>query len=223
MGLLRIHLNKNEKITAEAGAMVFIQGDIKTETKMRQGGFLKSLKVSILGSESFFVNDFISHEDNSVLGLTGAYLGDIEYIPISSDKGYIVQSSAFVASSAGINLDTKWQGFKKGIFGSNLFMLKANGEGDLFVNVYGAIISHDLKEGEKIIIDNYQLVALSDDAKYDVRKHGGYKTAIFGGEALVIEITGPGKVYYQTKNFRDWIKLIQKHLPTNQGGSGRYS
>jgi len=26
------------------------------------------------------------------------------------------------------------------------------------------------------------------------------------GEALVIEITDPGKVYYQTKNFRDWIK-----------------
>jgi len=102
-------------------------------------------------------------------------------------------------------------------------MLKANGEGDLFVNVYGAIISYDLKDGEKLTIDNYQLVALTDDAKYNIKKHGGYKTAIFGGEALVIEITGPGKVYYQTKNFRDWIKLIQKYLPTNQGGSGRHS
>jgi uncharacterized protein (TIGR00266 family) len=223
MGILRIHLNKGEKITAESGAMVSIQGNIETETRMREGGFLKNLKVSILGSESFFVNDFIAHEDNSVIELTGAYLGDIEYIPISSDRGYIVQSSAYIASSSGITLDTKWQGFKKGIFGSNLFMLKANGQGDLFVNVYGAIISHDLKDGEKIIIDNYQLVALTDGTKYDVKKHGGYKTAIFGGEALVIEITGPGKVYYQTKNFRDWIKLLQQYLPTNQGGSGRHS
>lgn len=113
MGLLRIHLNKDEKITAEAGAMVFLQGNIKTETRMREGGFLKSLKVSLLGSESFFVNDFISLEDNSVLGLTGAQLGDIEHIPVSSDKGYIVQSSAFVASSSGITLDTKWQDSKK--------------------------------------------------------------------------------------------------------------
>jgi len=219
MGLLRINLNKDEKITAEAGAMVFIQGDIETKTRMRKGGFLKSLKISLLGSESFFVNDFIAHDDNAVLGLTGAQLGDIEHIPVSPDRGYIVQSSAFVASSSGITLDTKWQGFKKGIFGSNLFMLKANGEGDLFVNVYGAIISYDLKDGEKFTIDNYQLVALTDDAKYNVKKHGGYKTAIFGGEALVIEITGPGRVYYQTKNFRDWIKLIQKFLPTNQGGN----
>ena len=217
MGLLRIYLNKDEKITAEAGAMVFIQGDIETKTRMREGGFLNSLKIAALGSESFFVNEYISHGDDSVIGLTGAYLGDIEHIPIDSNRGYIVQSGAYIASSEGIDLDTKWQGFKKGIFGSNLFMLKANGTGDLFVNVYGAIIFQDLKEGEKIIIDNYQLVALSDNAKYNVTKHGSYKTTIFGGEALVIEITGPGRVYYQTKNFRDWIALLTKYLPNTQG------
>ena len=59
---------------------------------------------------------------------------------INASNGLIVQSGAYIASSTGIMLDTEWQGFKKGIFGSRLFMLKANGEGDLFVNAYGAII-----------------------------------------------------------------------------------
>ena len=39
MGLIEFSLNRNEKITAEAAAMVFIQGNIRTETKMRKGGF----------------------------------------------------------------------------------------------------------------------------------------------------------------------------------------
>jgi uncharacterized protein (AIM24 family) len=56
MGLIEFILNKDEKVTAEAAAMVYIKGDIKTETKMRKGGFLKSLKAAALGGESFFVN-----------------------------------------------------------------------------------------------------------------------------------------------------------------------
>jgi len=39
MGLIKFTLNKDEKITAEAAAMVYIRGDILTETKMRKGGF----------------------------------------------------------------------------------------------------------------------------------------------------------------------------------------
>lgn len=39
MGLIEFTLNKDEKITAEAAAMVFIKGNIKTETRMRKGDF----------------------------------------------------------------------------------------------------------------------------------------------------------------------------------------
>ena len=39
MGLIEFTLNKGEKITAEAASMVFIKGNIVTETKMRKGGF----------------------------------------------------------------------------------------------------------------------------------------------------------------------------------------
>jgi len=46
MGLIEFTLSQGEKITAEAAAMVFMKGDILTETKMRKGGFLKSLKAT---------------------------------------------------------------------------------------------------------------------------------------------------------------------------------
>ncbi len=211
MGLIEFSLNKGEKITAEAAAMVFIKGNIKTETRMRKGGFLKSLKAAAFGGESFFVNEFIAEEDNCILGLTGNMLGDIDVIDVNEE--FIVQSGAFVGSTTDLTLDTKWQGFTKGIFGSNLFMLKTVGNGKMFVNAWGGIVKKKLESGEKMILDNYQLVALSSTAEYSVIKHGSLKTTLFGGEALVIEITGPGTVYLQTKNLMEFVRALIPFLP----------
>jgi uncharacterized protein (TIGR00266 family) len=211
MGLIEFTLSQGEKITAEAAAMVFMKGDILTETKMRKGGFLKSLKAAAFGGESFFVNEFIAQEDGCVLGLTGNMLGDIEVIAVEEE--FIVQSGAFVGSSGNLTLDTKWQGFTKGIFGSNLFMLKTIGSGDMFVNAWGGIIKKELQPGEKMILDNYQLVALSATADYRVTKHGNLKTTLFGGDALVIQIIGPGTVYLQTKNIMEFARALVPYLP----------
>ncbi|MDH5463453.1 MAG: TIGR00266 family protein [Nitrosopumilus sp.] len=211
LGIIHVSMNKGDKITAEAGSLVFIKGDIETITSMRKGGFLKTLKTAALGGESFFVNNFIAQEDNCTLGLTGNMLGDIEVINVKEE--FIVQSGAYVGSTNDLTLDTQWQGFTKGIFGSNLFMLKTLGDGDMFVNAWGGILSMILKDGEKMILDNYQLVAMSASADYRVTKHGGLKTSILGGEALVIEITGPGTIYYQTKNFTEFVRALIPFLP----------
>jgi len=211
MGLIEFSLDKGEKIVAEAAAMVFMRGDIITETRMRKGGFLKSIKAAALGGESFFVNEFIAQEDGCKLGLTGNMLGDIEVIDVNEE--YIVQSGAFVGSTTDLTLDTKWQGFTKGIFGSNLFMLKTVGAGQMFVNAWGGILKKELQSGEKMILDNYQLVALSTTADYRVTKHGSLKTTLFGGDALVIEIVGPGTVYLQTKNIMEFARSLVPFLP----------
>jgi uncharacterized protein (TIGR00266 family) len=211
MGLIQFTLNKGEKIIAEAAAMVYIRGNIETETRMRKGGFFKSLKAAAFGGESFFVNEFTAHEDNCKLGLTGNMLGDIEIIKV--DQEFIVNSGAFVGSTSELTLDTKWQGFTKGIFGTNMFMLKTVGTGDMFVNGWGGILKTELKDGEKMILDNYQLIALSSSADYRVTKHGSYKTTLFGGEALVMEIIGPGTVYFQTKNLMEFVRALIPYLP----------
>jgi len=211
MGLIEFVLNKGEKIVAEAAAMVYMRGNIITETRMRKGGFLKSLKAAALGGESFFVNEFIAQEDDCKLGLTGNMLGDIEVIDVNEE--YIVQSGSFVGSTTDLTLDTKWQGFTKGIFGSNLFMLKTVGTGLMFVNAWGGILKKELETGEKMILDIYQLVALTSTANYRVTKHGSLKTTLFGGDALVLEIVGPGTVYLQTKNIMEFARALIPFLP----------
>ena len=77
-----------------------------------------------------------------------------------------------------------------------------------FVNAYGGIIQKDLQDNEKMILDNHHLVALSENSNYKVVKFSGLKTTILGGEGLVTEITGPGSVYFQTKNIEDFIDYL---------------
>ena len=66
MAILDIHLDNGETITPEAGAMVYMQGDIEVKTETREGGgFLRKLKVSVLGGQSFFVNNYVASMDGS--------------------------------------------------------------------------------------------------------------------------------------------------------------
>ena len=49
MAILDIQMRSSEKITAESGAMVYMKGDIEIQTRTREGGFLKKIKVTALG------------------------------------------------------------------------------------------------------------------------------------------------------------------------------
>ncbi len=207
--LLEISLDPNEAIVAEAGAMVYMTPQINVKTRKREEKSIwKSLKTTFLGAESFFVNEYIAEKGSGKVGFVPAPVGDIKPFEVKTGKGIILQKSAYVASTKDVHLDTEWQGFKKGLFGQSLFMLKVSGEGQMFVNAFGAMDHHSLKSGESLVVDNYHLVAFDDTCKYDVKKFGGLKSTILGGEGLVTEIYGPGEVYIQTKNLReftDWL------------------
>lgn len=217
VGMVDFVMNRGEVVTCESGAMVYTRGNINTNTKTRRGGLFKTLKSSVLGGESFFVNEYTAWEDKCGLGLTGRVLGDIQALPVEEE--YIIQSGAYIASIGSITLDTKWQGFAKGVFGTNLFMLRTVGTGTVFVEGWGGILKTELNAGESMTLDNYHLVALSSSASYTIKKHGSIKTTIFGGEALVMEITGPGKVYYQTKNLREFARALSPYMPSQGRGT----
>jgi len=73
MSILEAHLGKGESIIAEAGALVYMKGEFEIKTKLR-ANILKTVKVSFLGSESFFVNGYTAKEDGCSIGLTGPQL-----------------------------------------------------------------------------------------------------------------------------------------------------
>lgn len=214
--MLVAELEANEHITGEAGAMTYMTPNIEVETRVRERGLLGALGVSLLGGQSFFVNDFIARGRPGEIGLTAAPVGDIQILKVEPGKGYIIQKSGYLASTHDIELDIKWEGFSKGLFGQGLFMIKTYGTGDLFINTYGAIDKHELGPGEEMIVDNFHLVAFSDSCDYKVQGFGGLKETIFSGEGFITRIIGPGEIYIQTKNVRelvDWLwVLLQRRV-----------
>ncbi len=141
--------------------------------------------------------------------MVAAPIGDIVKFDVTPERGYVIQKTAYIASSPEIDLDIKWQGFTKGLFGQGLFMIRATGVGDLFINTFGAIDRHVLKGGEELVVDNFHLVGgFNDTCTYKVEKYGGWKETILSGEGLVTRIKGPGDVYIQTKNLREFVDWL---------------
>ena len=206
--MLVLSLNEGQAVVAEAGAMTYMTPNIQVRTRAREKSILGTLGISILGGQSLFVNDYWPTQGQGEIGLVSAPVGDIMKIDVAGDRGYIIQKSAYVASSPTVSLDIQWQGFTKGLFGQGLFMIKTAGEGELFINCFGAIDKHILKPGETIVVDNFHLVGFSDSCQYQVQKFGGWKETLLSGEGLVTQIAGPGEVLIQTKNIRELVEWL---------------
>ena len=206
--MLVVNLEQGEKITAESGAMTYMDPNIEVHTRKREKSLLGSLSLAIFGRQSFWVNDYIASKGPGEVAFVSAPVGDIETLEVKPDQGYIIQKAAYIASTENIDLDVKWEGFTKGLFGQGLFMIKVKGEGPLFINTFGAIDKHTLKPGQTLIVDNFHLVAFSDTCSYKVTKFGGLKETLLGGEGLITRITGPGEVYIQTKNLREFVEWL---------------
>lgn len=206
--MLVVNLEQGETITAESGAMTYMDPSIEVHTRKREKSLLGSLGLAIVGRQSFWVNDYTATQGQGEAGFVSAPVGDIEMLIINPSQGYVIQKSAYVASTQDVDLDIKWEGFTKGLFGQGLFMIKVKGNGSLFINTFGAIDKHTLKPGQTLTVDNFHLVAFSDTCTYKVTKFGGLKETILGGEGLVTQITGPGDIYIQTKNLKEFVDWL---------------
>ncbi len=206
--MLVVNLEQGETITAESGAMTYMDPNIEVHTRKREKSLLGSLGLAIVGRQSFWVNDYTATRGQGEAGFVSAPVGDIEMLEINPNQGYVIQKSAYVASTQNVDLDIKWEGFTKGLFGQGLFMIKVKGNGNLFINTFGAIDKHTLKPGQTLTVDNFHLVAFSDTCTYKVTKFGGLKETILGGEGLVTQITGPGDIYIQTKNLKEFVDWL---------------
>ncbi len=206
--MLVVNLEQGEKITAEAGAMTYMDPNIEARTRKREKSLLGSLGLAVIGRQSFWVNDYIATRGAGEVALVAAPVGDIETLEVKPDQSYVIQKSAYIASTENVDLDVKWEGFTKGLFGQGLFMIKAKGDGTLFINTFGAIDKHALKPGQTMIVDNFHLVAFSATCSYKVTKFGGLKETLLGGEGLVTQITGPGDIYIQTKNLGEFVEWL---------------
>ncbi|GLI26736.1 TIGR00266 family protein [Agromyces rhizosphaerae] len=201
-------------VRVEAGAMAMTRGDIEIETSTR-GGFMAGLKRTF-GGESFFVNDFRSGTGGQV-GVTATLPGDMAKVTLDGETALMVQSGSWSASDPDIDVDSKWGGGKTFFSGEGLILLRCSGAGDLLMASYGAIVPTELAAGETLTLDTGHVVAFDETVQYSVRKAGSWKSTLLGGEGLVTDFTGPGRVWLQTRSSVDLIGWIKQVNPQRSG------
>ena len=215
-------LEAGESVIAEAGAMVSMDPHVaistyateSREAPRRRGclGSLLSPFRRIFGGESFYQNRFTTVQHPGSVTFAPGIPGDVAVAEVSAEAGVILQNSAFLCSAEGVQIDTKWEGARGFMAGEGVFMLRAQGDGLLAFNSFGAI--KEVQVEDHYVVDSGHLVAFEDSLEYDVRMFSrGIWKALFGGEAFVCEFSGRGRVWIQSRNTAAWGAMIGPKLP----------
>jgi uncharacterized protein (TIGR00266 family) len=198
--LLSVRLGAGATIKVEASAMAGMDTHVRMKTRFR-GGFKR-----FLTGESLFINEFTAEGAPGEILIAPGSPGDLEHVYLDGDTVYL-QNSGYVASSLGLNLETKWQGLVKGFFsGEGLFLIRCSGKGDLWFNTFGAMVAIDV-DGE-YVVDTGHVVAFTEGLEYRVSRLAGYKSLFFSGEGFVCRFSGRGRIWVQTRqvpHFAWWL------------------
>lgn len=103
--------------------------------------------------------------------------------------------------------------------GEGLVLLRCSGDGTMALSSYGAIRSTVLAPGQVLTLDTGHVVAFDGSVTFAVRKSGGWKSTILGGEGLVTDFTGPGRVWWQTRSSSDLVTWLDTKLPRHNDSS----
>jgi uncharacterized protein (TIGR00266 family) len=205
-GFLEIKIPENKTLKVEASSMATMDTNIEMKTKMK-GGFSR-----FLSGESIFINEFTARGGSGTMGVAPSMPGDIKQVTIETGETIYLQNSAFLASGMGVTVETKFQGFTRGLFsGEGLFLIKCSGQGDLYFNSYGGIIEIDVNDG--YIVDTGNIVGFTQGLSYEIKSVGSYKSLFFSGEGLVAQFSGEGKLWIQTKKVRPLVNWASPFRP----------
>ncbi len=205
-------LADGETVVAEPSAMVSMSSNVQVTTTYKssgKGGLLGGLK-RMLGGESFFQNHFTATGGPANVDLAPKMVGDVEVTELNGGKLYL-QSSSYLASGPGIELNTKWGGAKTFLGGEGMFMLEVTGTGPLAFNSFGAIKVVDV-DGS-FTVDTGHIVAFEEGLQFSNKKFGGWKTFLLSGEGLVCHFTGKGRLWLQTRNPQAFGQAVGSMLP----------
>ena len=243
MQLVEIHLDPQETVIAEAGAMMYLENDIDFKTKFGDGsepkqGFFKKLMAAggrIMTGESLFITHFTNLGSvTRKAAFAAPYPGSILPIDLmelqqryphpSGDPdrqtSLICQKDAFLCAAKGTKLSIHFH--KKigaGLFGGEGFILqKLKGDGMAFCHAGGTVIRREMKPGDRLRVDTGCLVAFTTGINYSIEMSPGLKTMFFGGEGLFLAtLEGEGIVWLQSLPFSRLADRVLMATKSRQG------
>jgi uncharacterized protein (TIGR00266 family) len=222
---LEISLNNNQNVIVDGGSMVYMNADIKVETRLRQGssGLLGSLGFAVgrtLSGESLFLNHYTGTNEAKaqklVLGIP--LPGDFVMLDIQPGTGWKMSRGAFVAASNTLLIGGKtnfvgFVGVGQDEGGFLTYVVSKTDPGSVWMAAYGTIEKHELQEGEKMLVNNEHFLACPAETSYKLVRVGkSFKSLLFSGEGFAMKFTGPCTMYTQSKGVLRLVKELAPYI-----------
>jgi uncharacterized protein (TIGR00266 family) len=210
-----VRLQPGERFMSEAGAMYRASPNIDIDVTTQgggKGGLLSGVK-RLLARESFFFSTYATNDGRpGEVGLAPTHQGEIFAIDVQPPTTWLCAGGSYLGSSAGLRIDTRFQGLKGFLGGESLSFVEISGSGQLLVSAFGRLVESDVDE--EVTIDTGHLVAFENTLQYTMTKAGGsWLQSWLAGEGLVMRFTGRGRVVTQSHNPGNFGSALGRLLP----------
>ena len=209
------NLDANETMITEKGAMSWMTPIMNMETTSN-GGICKMFGRAFSG-ESMFQNRYTAMGGPGMIAFASSFPGCIRAFQIGPGQEIVAQKSAFLASTAGVELSIFFQKrLGSGLFGGEGFIMqRLSGNGLVFLEFDGYIKEYELAAGQQLVIDTGYLAAMTSSCQIDIQTVPGFKNAVFGGEGLFnTVVTGPGRIWLQSMPVSQLAGAIRPFMPS---------
>ena len=206
-------LASGEQMITEKGSMVWMSPNMEMKTA---GGGLGKMFSRAFSGDSMFQNIYTAHGEGMIT-FGSCFPGRIVPLEIAPGREFILQKSAFLAATEGVELSIHFN--KKlgaGFFGGEGFIMqRLSGSGTAFAEIDGELVEYTLAPGQKLIVDTGNVAGFEPGVTIDIQQVPGIKNKLFGGEGLFnTTLTGPGRVWLQTMPISNVAQSIRPFIPT---------
>lgn len=212
--VLVMNLSSGEEVQCQSGAMSWMSPNMEMQTST--GGGIGKLFGRVFSGEHAFINKFVAR-GNGFIAFSSDFVGKILAVEIKPGQDFIVQKSGYLASYGNVEQSVFFQ--KKlgaALFGGEGFVMQRfSGSGIVFFEIDGYCEERQLAAGEQLILSTGYLAAMDAGCSMDVQTVKGAMNVLFGSESVFnTVVTGPGKIFIQTKPISQVAAALKPFFPT---------
>ena len=212
--VLEMKLDDNEMVQCQSGAMAWMTPNIEMQTST--GGGLGKLFGRMFAGDHAFINKFTAHGEGTIT-FSSDFVGTIIPVEVKPGRDFIVQKSGYLASYGNVEQTVFFQKkFGAALFGGEGFVMQRfSGSGIVFVEIDGYCQQCELAAGQKLVLSTGYLAAMEATCSMDIQTIKGAMNVLFGSENMFLTtVTGPGRIYIQTKPISKVASALRPFFPT---------
>lgn len=197
--LAYVTLSAGESVYLEKGSMVAMSGGVSVGSSV-SGGLIGGVARKLLVEEKFFQGKYTAAVEGAWVAVGPNFPGDIAAVDLGTDGPIMLQSGSYLGHEPTVEVSVGVTNMQKIIMREGLFALNCRGDGMLLIASYGGLERFELVGGQKLIVDTGHIVAWSQGMPARSGPLSSLASSVLTGEGLVLELTGPGIVYIQSRS-----------------------